>query len=583
MRNRTNGLAWGLFVWALIAAPWLVLGLVAASRLAATMDEIPHFGAGLSYLEHGDFRMNPEHPPLVKVLAALPVWLIDPPEMTGAHDPGLAEIWAGGHQHYYGHHLLYHQPDDRFQRRLMLARLGPLAIGLAGGLLAFFWGRELSRGNPGGWAAAALLLYYPEYLGHAGFVAFDVPMLVACGAIAWTAWCWWRRPTARRALALAAVCAVGSLVKLPVALFAALQCATLVALAMADRRSGMVARAAAATALVVLAGIGAAWAGAGFRFSALAPGTTLAGPSLFLGPYDPKSDSSLTRLLAMIHHARLLPESTLAVLAHLTSFSERYQMLFGEVSPRGWRHYFLVTTVLKTPLPMLVGLVGLLVLAAGRLPGAVAGRGRRVRTARWVVLLVPFLGLALLLMESRVNIGHRHFLAVYFPWCVALGAWAGPALLAGGRITRGLAIALVASQVITTLWVFPHQSTYINLLGQSPYRASTLISDSNVDWGQDLPLLADWMREHGIERVNLAYFGTNRPEAFGIRDFNWIIANSTTFIDPPLDRAPDPRLPTAISLFNLPFVRKGYPELYAREPDVILNSIVIYEPDLFLP
>lgn len=574
----------GLLVLALIAAPWLVLGLITASRLSATMDEVPHFGAGLSYLEHGDFRMNPEHPPLVKVLAALPVWLIDPPDFDGTVDPTMAAIWAGGHQHHYGHHLLFYQPDERHQQRLVLARLAPLAIGLWGALFAFLWGREVARHNAGGWAAAALLVYYPEYLGHSGFVTFDVPMLVACGAIAWCAWQWWRRPTPALSAAFALACAGGSLVKLPVAMFAVMQCATLLVLAMVDRRGGMVARAATLTLATIVAGYGAAWTGAGFRFAALADGAVLdgSGPT-YLGPYVASSPGLLVRLLAFAHEYRLLPESTLAVLAHLTSFERRYQMLMGESSFEGWRHYFLVTTALKTPVPMLIGLVALVVAAARRIPVMASSHTRRWRLVRWAVLLVPFLGLAALLMESRVNIGHRHFLAVYFPWCVALGAWAGVALVRGTRVERLAAGGLLATQVATCLWVFPHQSTYINVLGRSPYHASTIITDSNVDWGQDLPLLADWMHSHGIEHVNLGYFGVNLPAAYGIRDYRWIIAHSSTFIDPPQDRPPNPRLPTAISLFNLPFARKGYPEYYEREPDVILNSIVVYEPDLALP
>jgi hypothetical protein len=42
-----------------------------ATRLDGfTIDEPYHLAAGASYLRWGDYRLNPEHPPLVKLIAA---------------------------------------------------------------------------------------------------------------------------------------------------------------------------------------------------------------------------------------------------------------------------------------------------------------------------------------------------------------------------------------------------------------------------------------------------------------------------------------------------------------------------------
>ena len=56
-----------------------VLAGGAALRESVTVDEVAHIGAGLSYLQKLDLRFNEEHPPLPKVLAALPLVL------RGAH------------------------------------------------------------------------------------------------------------------------------------------------------------------------------------------------------------------------------------------------------------------------------------------------------------------------------------------------------------------------------------------------------------------------------------------------------------------------------------------------------------------
>ena len=56
----------------------LLMALLAgggARRESVTIDEVAHVGAGVSYLQKLDMRMNLEHPPLAKVLAALPLAL----------------------------------------------------------------------------------------------------------------------------------------------------------------------------------------------------------------------------------------------------------------------------------------------------------------------------------------------------------------------------------------------------------------------------------------------------------------------------------------------------------------------------
>ena len=57
----------------LLLALMALLAGGAARRESVTIDEVAHIGAGVSYLQKLDMRMNEEHPPLAKVLAALPL------------------------------------------------------------------------------------------------------------------------------------------------------------------------------------------------------------------------------------------------------------------------------------------------------------------------------------------------------------------------------------------------------------------------------------------------------------------------------------------------------------------------------
>ena len=52
----------------------------AISRKSITNDEIVHIPAGYYHLVAGDFQLNNEHPPLVKMWAALPLLFIQPNE-----------------------------------------------------------------------------------------------------------------------------------------------------------------------------------------------------------------------------------------------------------------------------------------------------------------------------------------------------------------------------------------------------------------------------------------------------------------------------------------------------------------------
>ena len=56
---------------ALAAFVFLALGDI--KETSPTSDELPHLAAGYTYLKLHDYRLNDEHPPLIKELAALSI------------------------------------------------------------------------------------------------------------------------------------------------------------------------------------------------------------------------------------------------------------------------------------------------------------------------------------------------------------------------------------------------------------------------------------------------------------------------------------------------------------------------------
>jgi hypothetical protein len=88
--------------------------------------------------------------------------------------------------------------------------------------------------------------------------------------------------------------------------------------------------------------------------------------------------------------------------------------------------------------------------------------------------------------------------------------------LAGRWIITALALGLTAE----TLWAFPDYISFFNVAAGGSRNGIHVLGDSNLDWGQDLPLLARWQQEHPDRTLYLSYFGTADPAHFGIHYIN---------------------------------------------------------------
>ncbi len=113
-----------------------------------------------------------------------------------------------------------------------------------------------------------------------------------------------------------------------------------------------------------------------------------------------------------------------------------------------------------------------------------------------------------------MQIGHRYLLPVY-PLAVLL-AVDGLRRLPGSRRRTMLAALLVAGQGFSAQGAFPHYLAYFSPLVGGSARGHLWLSDSNLDWGQDLWLLDRAWRGVDHDRRRLWYFGTAEPRAYGL-------------------------------------------------------------------
>ena len=182
--------------------------------------------------------------------------------------------------------------------------------------------------------------------------------------------------------------------------------------------------------------------------------------------------------------------------------------LMGERSQGGWWYYFPCAFVFKsTPAE--------LALTAGLLAG-LAFSWRRIGRLD-VELQVLLLGGAIfvvMLLTSRIAIGHR-YLVVLSPLVVLVAtellfAWRRR------RIASAAAVLLLASQAVSNAAIAPDFLAYFNFLSGGPEGGRSLLVDSNLDWGQDLPALRDVLAERNDAAVAISYFGTADLESYGI-------------------------------------------------------------------
>ena len=143
-----------------------VQALLALSRLSATTDEPVHLSAGYSYWQTLDFRLNPEHPPLAKLVAALPLLVLKPNLDTSSID------WTEASEYPFGFAFLYGNDADRI---LFWGRVPMIVLAALGGWITFLFARDLF-GPPAGAFAAGLYCFCPNLLAHGMLITTDVPL-----------------------------------------------------------------------------------------------------------------------------------------------------------------------------------------------------------------------------------------------------------------------------------------------------------------------------------------------------------------------------------------------------------------------
>ena len=428
-----------------------LLVLIASVRIIATYkvlsnttDEPAHLAAGMEWLQGGTYTYEDQHPPLARVLGATGLYLAG---SRWGHDPEMYN--EGFHLLGYGHH---------YARNLFYSRLAMLPLFWIACAVVFLGSRRLA-GPACAILATLIFTTVPAVLGPAGLVTTDMALTAFTGAATLCAVYWAERPDWMRSVAFGLLTALAVLSKFSALLFLPPALLALYGVHLAQTRPsfGTALREIRIRILPALLSV-AVSAGAieaAYRFSfGSVPLLHLRfpAPAFFNGIY------------AVWEHNR----------------EGHPAWLLGTLSQHGFWYYYPVVAAVKTPLALLMLTAAGLIL----IPRRVA------------VPLAFSVAIAIVASFGSINIGIRHILPVYLGLSVCGGIVAVHLWQRLGRAGQGIAVLLLAWQLVSGARQHPDYIAYTNeLAGDRPDR---ILADSDLDWSQDMKRLADRMYQLGV-------------------------------------------------------------------------------------
>lgn len=472
----------GLFFLLFASQLWLH-----ARNASATMDESVHLLAGYRHLQCGDYAFNPEHPPLLKQLAAAPLQQMQlrMPEAL----PCASGFTPKAETFRLADLFLAENGGDRI---LMPARAMAMLFSLLLAVLVGLAGWRMF-GRWTGVAAMGLFAMEPVLVAHGSLVTTDMAiaatsmlaMLVLFEARRWT-------PVPRilamgLAFGLMLASKHSAVLVLPLLALVYLLDATTWREGPWGARKHLLQPVSELAAGLGL-GLLVLWACYGFRYSA-APGmahTVDLGAFLQVVGKPETRELLMAKLLPWLGRAGVWPESYLMGLADIVGTSVRWTRLLGWLYPQGQWSFFPIAFSIKTGIPLLL-LLPLGIAFAWRDPG---------KRRALLFLLVPALGYFLVAMSSKVTVGIRHVLLVY-PFFIVLAGYGLATLWQRGRAWPWLLAGLLAYQAVAVIRAAPDYIPFANALWGGPDRAYWALPFHNADWGQTPKRIGQYMATHG--------------------------------------------------------------------------------------
>lgn len=454
------------------------------------LDELAHLPSGISHWEFGRFDLYRVNPPLVRMVAAIPV-------MFTANDPD----WSSYQDSLYSRSEFYvgksFVRENQFNTfwYFTLARLACIPFSLIGCLVAYRWASDL-YGAKSGLVATLLYAFCPNMLAWGASITPDAAS-ASLGLLAvWTWWRWLKVPSWKSS-GTAGLCLGIALLSKSTWIFLLAIYPLLWAVWRIRRNSDKTCAAPPVRHLLVSLAIGIYILNLGYGFEGTLKtlGSYRFVSHALSGVEEPPDGANRFEQTLLEHFPVPLPSNFVRGIDVQKLDFERgkWSYLRGEQKRRGWWYYYLYAFLVKNPLGFLV-LVAMVTLSVTRM-----GRNE-------VILLVPVLFVfALVSSQTGFNRYYRYVLPAS-PFLVVLisGLFRRVRIqsLRGGLIYGALVLSIVES-----VCVVPHSMSFFNVLVGGPIGGARHLLDGNIDWGQDLLDLRKWQDGHpDAKPLYVAYF-----------------------------------------------------------------------------
>jgi hypothetical protein len=538
----------------IILAFMAIVSILNAKNDSPIYDELAHIPAGYSYLIKHDIRLNPEHPPLLKDLAAFPLIFMhlhfDTTQSFWNDNPNDAQ-WNAGKYFLY-------QAGNNSEKIVFWSRLPIILLSLVLGIFIFIWARQLA-GITAGLIALILYTFDPNILGHNHYVTTDLGIAAFFAFALYYFIKFLKNPSWKNVFFGGIFLGFLQLAKFSSILIFPILGLMLLAYPLI-RKNHSIGWMRTKEKLKLFGeylgkgtlafGISLLLVWAVYQLNTFAmPAEKL--PQIMQYYFHPQQSKNPVLDQALVEKlTRLNEKPLLAPLAdYFFGIARVFQRVaggnatyfMGEVNSAGFLSYFPIVFLIKEPLPIIF-----LILFAFVFSGWQIGKRLKnipenfikkswnslidyIRTspAEFSMLLFIFL-YSLISITGRLNIGLRHLFPL-FPFIY---------ILLAKKITefikkehrREIKIffsiifcSFLAWLILETAMAFPNYVSYFNQLVGGPKNGYHYVTDSNADWGQDLIRLRSFLAKHPeIDKIRVDYFGiADLNYYFKDRYINW--------------------------------------------------------------
>lgn len=548
-----NFIKW--FLIPIILIIFFLLNTSSALKESQTTDEGVHILAGYSYWQTHDIKINPEHPPLLKYFATLPLNFIK------LHFAPLPSVLQEEDQWQLARNFLYLSGNNA-DLIIFLSRLPIILLSVFLGFFIFWWAKKLF-GVKTGLIALILYAFDANFLSHGHYLTTDLGLALGMLVSVYYFNKYLEKPKLLSLALLAFFTSLSLLTKFSAFLLLPL----FVIIFLAKRWHSRDKTIGLKKLVVIFLAIGAVFILLALALYGLDIKQPISDP--WVQNYIQKGTLSADlKILSWPIPLYDFFKGLIMVQQH--SQYGHYSYLLGEFDIHGgWWYYFPVVFLVKTALAVLAVFVIALAIYIKKL---FCRRPRHWRSIPFIyfLLALPPVFYFLVSLNSNLNIGVRHLLPIY-PFLFILAAVAVTKIKFNKKsfqiIFKTIISLLLAFYIVNAFLIWPHYLSYFSEAIGGSKNGYKYVSDSNLDWGQDLKNLKNYLEKNNIEKIYTKVSGWAGPAYYGITSEN-LPENQIT------------KGYIAISISYLMQENNAYSWLWQYQPiDNIGYSIYIYKID----